>query len=298
MKISLQYNDFREQGGTAAIASKVAERAQWAEAVGFHTFFMLDHLFQVPNMGPAEEPMLEVFSTLSYVAGKTSTIKLGQMVLGVTYRSPGLLIKEATTLDVLSGGRTYFGIGAAWFEREHLGLGLAFPPVKERFERLEETLQIAKQMWSDNNGPYNGRHYQLAETINSPQPLSAPHPPILIGGAGEKKTLKLVAQYADASNINLTEGVEGLKRKLAILQEHCDTVGRDYAEIEKTSNGGVLPLSRSGTEGTMTPEQAVDLLGQLKEAGVTQALIGLKTTFSDESRELIATELIPAAAKL
>jgi F420-dependent oxidoreductase-like protein len=298
VKISLQYNDFREQGGTAAIASKVAERAQWAEAVGFHTFFMLDHLFQTPNQGPAEEPMLEVFSTLSYVAGKTNTIRLGQMVLGVTYRQPGLLIKEATTLDVLSGGRTYFGIGAAWFEREHLGLGLTFPPVKERFERLEETLQIAKQMWSDNNGPYNGTYYQLAETINSPQPLSAPHPPILIGGAGEKKTLKLVAQYADASNINLTEGVEGLKRKLAILQEHCDTVGRNYAEIEKTSNGGVLPLSKSGAEGTMSPEQAIDLLGQLKEAGVTQALIGLKTTFSDESRELIATELIPAAAKL
>ncbi|MGH2551072.1 MAG: LLM class F420-dependent oxidoreductase [Thermomicrobiales bacterium] len=296
--MSLQYNDFREQGGTTEIASKVAERAQWAEAVGFHTFFMLDHLFQVPNVGPADEPMLEVFSTLSYVAGKTSTIKLGQMVLGVTYRQPGLLIKEATTLDVLSGGRTYFGIGAAWFEREHLGLGLAFPPVKERFERLEETLQIAKQMWSDNNGPYNGTHYQLAETITSPQPLSAPHPPILIGGAGEKKTLKLVAQYADASNINLTEGVDGLKRKLAILREHCDTVGRDYAEIEKTSNGGVLPLSKSGVEGTMSPEQAIDLLGQLKEAGVTQALIGLKTTFSDESRELIATELIPAAAKL
>lgn len=298
MKIGLQYNDFREPGGTPEIAARVAERAQWAEAVGFHTFFMLDHLFQVPNQGPAEEPMLEVFSTLAYVAGKTNTIKLGQMVLGVTYRQPGLLIKEATTLDVLSGGRTYFGIGAAWYEREHLGLGLAFPPLKERFEMLEETLQIAKQMWSENNGPYSGKHYQLAETINSPQPLSSPHPSILIGGSGEKKTLKLVAQYADASNINLTEGVEGLKRKLAILQEHCATVGRDYAEIEKTSNGGFLPLSKSGAEGTMSPEQAIDLLGQLEEAGVAQALIGLKTTFPEESRELIATELIPAAAKL
>lgn len=298
MKIGLQYNDFREPGGTPEIAARIAERAQWAEAAGFHTFFMLDHLFQVPNVGPAEEPMLEVFSTLAYVAGKTSTIKLGQMVLGVTYRQPGLLIKEATTLDVLSGGRTYFGIGAAWYEREHYGLGLAFPPVKERFEMLEETLQIAKQMWSENNGPYAGKYYRLAETINSPQPLSAPHPPILIGGSGEKKTLKLVAQYADASNINLTEGVEGLKRKLAILQEHCANVGRDYAEIEKTSNGGFLPLSKSGAEGTMSPEQAIDLLGQLKEAGVEQALIGLKVTFPEESRELIAAELIPAAAKL
>ncbi len=298
MKLGLQYNDFREEGGTPAIAGKIAERAQWAEQVGFTTFFMLDHLFQTPNNGPAEEPMLEVFSTLAYVAGKTSTIKLGQMVLGVTYRRPGMLIKEATTLDVLSGGRTYFGIGAAWFEREHYALGIPFPPTKERFEQLEETLQIAKQMWSDNDGPYQGKHFQLTETINSPQPLSRPHPPILIGGSGEKKTLKLVAQYADASNINVTEGIEGLKHKLAVLQEHCSALGRDYAEIEKTSNGGFRPLSRSGAEGTMSPQEAIEYLGQLKEVGIEQALLGLRTIFSEESRELIATELVPAAQKL
>lgn len=298
MKLSLLYNDFRAPGGAAALSSHVADTALWAEASGFFGFFVIDHLFQVPNQGPAEEPMLEAFSTISFAAGKTSTIRLGHMVLGVTYRHPGLVIKEATTLDVLSGGRSYFGIGAAWFEREHLALGIPFPPVKERFERLEETLQIAKQMWSEDNGPYTGKHYQLAETISSPQPLSAPHPPILIGGSGEKKTLNLVAQYADASNINLTEGVDGLKRKLGILQEHCETVGRDYAEIEKTSNGGFLPLSRSGAEGTMTPEEAIDQLGRLAEIGVSQALIGLRTTTTEESRELIATELIPAATKL
>jgi len=153
-------------------------------------------------------------------------------------------------------------------------------------------------MWSDNDGPYEGKHFQLAETISSPQPLSRPHPPILIGGSGEKKTLKLVAQYADASNINVTEGIEGLKHKLDVLQEHCANLGRDYAEIEKTSNGGFRPLSRSGAKGTMSPQEAIEYLGQLKEVGIEQALLGLRTIFSEESRELIATELVPAAQKL
>jgi F420-dependent oxidoreductase-like protein len=298
LKISLQYNDYRDPAGTPAIAARLAERAQWVEAVGFHALFVIDHFFQTPLQGPADGPMLDVYSTLTYLAAKTTRIKLGPMVLGATYRQPGPMIKQATTLDVLSGGRTYLGIGAGWFERENVALGLPFPPVTERFERLEETLQIAGQMWSDNDGPYTGKHYRLAETICSPQPLSSPHPPIMIGGSGEKRTLRLVAKYADAANISASEGADVVKRKLAILREHCEDVGRDSAAIEKTSIGGFLPLSRSGAEGTMSPGQAIDLLGQLKEAGIEQALIGLKTIVSEESRELIAGELMPAAARL
>jgi F420-dependent oxidoreductase-like protein len=298
LKISLQYNDYRDPAGTPAIATRLVERAQWAEAVSFHALFVIDHFFQTPLQGPADGPMLDVFSTLTYVAAKTTRIKLGPMVLGATYRQPGPMIKQATTLDVLSGGRSYLGIGAGWFERENAAFGLPFPPVAERFERLEETLQIARQMWSDDNGPYTGKHYHLAETICSPQPLSSPHPPIMIGGSGEKRTLRLVAKYADAANISASEGVEVVKRKLDVLREHCADVGRDYAAIEKTSIGGVLPLSRSSAEGTMSTEQAIDLLGRLKEAGIEQALIGLKSIISEESRELVAGELLPAAAKL
>jgi len=298
LKLSLLYNDFRDSAGTPAIGPRLAERAKWAEDAGFHAFFMIDHFFQTPLQGPPDGPMLDVYSALSFVAARTERIMLGPMVLGVMNRQPGPLIKQATTLDVLSGGRSYLGIGAGWFERELTAFGLPFPPVAERFERLEETLQIAKQMWSQSSGPYNGKHYRLAETLNAPQPLRAPHPPILIGGSGEKRTLRLVARYADASNMNLDEGIDSLKRKLAILQDHCLHAGRDYAGVEKTSNGGFLPLSKSGAKGTMSPEQAIDLLGQLKEAGIEQALIGLKVVIPEDSRELIATELIPSVAKL
>src|SRR5882672_9884314 len=201
MKIGLQIPIFTWPGGPPALAQKLREIAQTADGAGFASIWVMDHLFQIPMVGAAEQEMLEGYATLSYLAGVTRRAKLGTMVTGVTYRHPGVLLKTVTTLDVLSGGRAYLGIGAAWFEREHVGLGVPFPPLAERFERLEETLRIAKQMWSGNDGPYKGKHYQLAETLNSPQVLSKPHPPILIGGAGEKKTLRLVAQYGDACNI-------------------------------------------------------------------------------------------------
>src|ERR1043166_8678914 len=239
MKIGLQVNNFTWEGGDAKIGEIFGAIGRRAEDAGFDSLWVMDHFFQIQGIGPAEWPMLEGYSALSFIAGQTSRMKLGTLVTGVTYRYPGILMKTVTTLDVLSGGRAYLGIGAAWNEREARGLGVPFPPVKERFERLEETLQIAKQMWSGNHGPYNGKHYQLAETICSPLPLSKPHPPILIGGMGEKKTLRLVAQYADACNFFAGPDLEALQRKLSVLRQHCETVGRNYAEIEKTTLGSV-----------------------------------------------------------
>ncbi len=190
-------------------------------------------------LGPATDPMLESYITLGYLAAVTKRAKLGTMVTGVIYRHPGILVKMVSNLDVLSGGRAYFGVGAGWYERECLGLGLPFPPLKERFERLEETLQIAKQMWGGEVKPYQGKHYQMGEPINNPQPLTRPHPPILIGGSGEKKTLRLVAQYGDACNLFAFAGAGEIARKLEVLKQHCDDVGRSYNEIERTALGMV-----------------------------------------------------------
>ena len=241
MKIGLQIPNFTYPDGPKELGSKLAEIARTAEDAGFSSIWVMDHFFQIGSrdrsmgLGPAEDEMLEGYSTLSYLAGITKKVTLGTLVTGVIYRHPGILVKTVTTLDVLSGGRAYLGIGAAWNEREARGLGVPFPPIKERFEQLEETLQIAKQMWSDNNGAYTGKHFQLAETLCSPQPLSKPHPPILIGGSGEKKTLQLVAKYADACNLFARMGVEAVRGKLDILKKHCENVGRDYSEIEKTT---------------------------------------------------------------
>lgn len=298
MKLAVQLNTFLNDQGTAGIADQIADRAIWAEQAGFKTFFMMDHFYQLGNLGPFEDPMLDVFGVLSYVAGKTSTINLGQMVLGVTYRNPVVTIKQQSTLDVLSGGRSYFGIGAAWFEREHLAMGIPFPSLKERFERLEEQLQIAKQLWSDETGPFNGQHYQLAETVHAPQPLSRPHPKILIGGSGEKKTLRMVAQYGDACNIATSGGIDNLRHKLNVLQDHCSNLGRDYAEIEKTSNGGFGPISRSGAEGSMHPDEAFKFLEELAASGVDTALMGILSVDSPESRTIVEEELMPFAESL
>jgi len=198
MKIGLQIPSFTWPGGPEKIGQQLAEIARSAEQAGFYSLWVMDHFFQIGGVGPIENEMLESYSTLAYLAGLTNTVKLGTMVTGVVYRHPGVLIKTVTTLDVLSGGRAYLGIGAAWNEQEALSLGIPFPPIKERFEQLEETLQIAQQMLSGSQEPYEGKYYHLKRTLNSPQVLSKPHPPILIGGMGEKKTLRLVAKYADA----------------------------------------------------------------------------------------------------
>ncbi len=240
MKFSITVPRFVYSGGDAAIGQEFAALARDADQAGIDTLWVMDHFFQIPMVGEITEPMLEGYSTLAFAAGNTERIQLGTMVTGATYRNPGILVKTVTTLDVLSGGRAWLGIGAGWFEREHEGLGVTFPPTSERFERLEETLQIANQMWSDNDGPFTGKHYQMAETLCQPQPVGHARPPILIGGGGEQKTLKLVARYADACNLFAAPGEEGLntlRHKLDVLRQHCEREGRDFNSIEKTVLG-------------------------------------------------------------
>jgi F420-dependent oxidoreductase-like protein len=233
MRLAVHYWNFSTPGGPARIASTLRDTARAADAGGVTAMTLMDHYFQMEAMAPAEEPMLEGYTGLGYLAGVTERLRLGLLVTGVTYRHPGLLAKIVTTLDVLSEGRAFLGIGAAWYEREHLALGVPYPPLKERFERLEETLRICRQMWSDDDGPFDGEHYHLAETLCRPAPLQAPHPPILIGGGGEKKTLRLVARYGDACNL-FDVGPDELERKVDVLRGHCADVGRDPAEIDIT----------------------------------------------------------------
>jgi F420-dependent oxidoreductase-like protein len=233
MDLSLHYWNFSTPAVPQRIAGTLGAAARIAEQAGFAEFTVMDHYFQMDALRSADEPMLEAYTTLGYVAALTERMRLGVLVTGVMYRYPGLLAKIVTTLDVLSAGRAQLGIGASWYEREQVGLGVPLVPVKKRFERLEETVQICLQMWSDNNGPYQGAHYQLAETLCVPAPLSLPHPPILIGGGGERKTLLLVARYADACNL-FESSPDEVSRKLDVLRSHCDAEGRDYDAIRKT----------------------------------------------------------------
>lgn len=230
MELGLHFIDFLP--GAQRLGPTLADTVKVAEQGGMTMFTLADHFFQMEGVGRAEDPFLECYTSLGFLAGQTQKITLTSLVTGVTYRYPGVLAKIVTTLDVLSQGRSMFGIGAAWYEREHVGLGIPYPSVSERFEMLEETIQICRQMWSDNDGPYEGKHYRLAETICEPQPIR--RPPILIGGSGEKKTLRLVAQYADVWN-STAQTVDELKHKIEVLNRQCDAVGRDPAEIRKTA---------------------------------------------------------------
>jgi F420-dependent oxidoreductase-like protein len=233
MRLGVHYARFSHPGGAERILGRLTETARVADQGGVSVLTVMDHWFQMEQLGGPGEPMLEGYTTLGYLAAVTQRVRLSLLVTGTTYRHPGLLAKTVSTLDVLSGGRAVLGIGAAWYEREHLGLGVPFPPLAERFQRLEETLRICRQMWSDENGAFDGRHYHLAETVCVPRPVQQPRVPVLIGGSGERKTLRLVAQYADACNLfGESPGVVG--HKLDVLRRHCDDVGRDYDEIEKT----------------------------------------------------------------
>lgn len=238
MEVGVHFIDFLP-GDPARLGPTLADAAKAAEQGGATLFTLADHFFQMEAMGRAEDPFLEGYTSLGFLAAQTATIDLSLLVTGVTYRYPGLLAKAVTTLDVLSQGRSMLGLGAAWYDREHAALGFPYPPVSRRFEMLEETLQICRQMWSDNDGPYEGKHYQLAETICAPQPIR--RPPVLIGGDGEKKTLRLVAQYADIWNSTVTE-VDAIKHKIEVLNRHCDAVGRDPGEIRKTIGYFVDPF--------------------------------------------------------
>jgi F420-dependent oxidoreductase-like protein len=241
MQLGIHFVNFTLPGGPERIGPTLSDTAVAADEGGCTTFSLMDHWFQMEWRAPATDPMLEAYAGLAFLAGRTRRITLSALVTGVTYRHPGLLAKIVTTLDVVSEGRAQLGIGAAWYEREHLGLGVAFPPVSERFERLEETIQICLQMWSDDDGPFEGRHYQLAETICRPEPVQRPHPPILVGGSGERKTLRLVARYADACNLFAPEPAV-VAHKLDVLARHCESEGRDPDRVKKTILGFTDPL--------------------------------------------------------
>lgn len=297
MKLGLQIPNFSFPEGPAAIAPTLGQIAAVADQAGLTSLWVMDHFYQIDFIGPAHMDMLEGYTTLGFLAARTHRIKLGTLVTGVTYRHPGVLVKTVTTLDVLSGGRAYLGIGAAWYEREHRGLGVPFPPLAERFERLEETLQIALHMWSGQTGPYQGRHYQLAEGLNVPQPLSRPHPPIMIGGMGEKKTLRLVARYAQACNLFLHAGREALAAKLEVLRRHCEAEGRPYEDIEKTVLG-TLNLRRDGRQGSKSVQQALDELAWLAELGIDHAIFNIPEIWTMEGLDLLCTEVWPVASRL
>jgi F420-dependent oxidoreductase-like protein len=268
MELGLHVSDFTWPGGVPALTPTLVRMARDAEDAGFTRLSVMDHFWQIGHIGPPEHEMLEAYTALGFLAAHTNSITLNALVTGVTYREPGLLAKAMTTLDVLSGGRAMLGIGAAWNADESAGLGFAFPSTAERFERLEEALQIILQMWSDNDGPFEGKHYRLGRTLNSPQPLSSPRPRIMIGGSGERKTLRLVAQYADACNLF---GGPELAHKLDVLREHCANLGRDYETIEKTS---ITPfeLGKNG-EGA---DKMLDQLREMHDLGITVATGSLR----------------------
>jgi F420-dependent oxidoreductase-like protein len=299
MKIGLQIPNFTWPSGPSEIHSRLAEIAHGADEAGFYSLWVMDHFFQIGGperrggLGPAEDEMLEAYTTLGYLAGVTQRVKLGALVTGVIYRHPGLLVKTVTTLDVVSGGRAYFGVGAAWFEREARGLGVPFPPVKERFGRLEETLQITRQMWSDDHGPYQGKYFQLAETLCRPQPLSRPRPPIMIGGMGEKQTLRLVAQYADACNLFARMGIDTVREKLDVLKRHCERLGRDYRDIEKTALSTVHLAA-----GKQTAMDVVDECRTLAAAGIEHCIINMPNVHELTPLEIFGKEIIPATQGL
>jgi F420-dependent oxidoreductase-like protein len=285
MELGLHVSDFTWPGGAPALAPTLVRMARDAESAGFRRLSVMDHFWQIAHIGPPEHEMLEAYTTLGFLAAHTTAITLTTLVTGVVYRQPGLLAKAVTTLDVLSGGRAMLGIGAAWNADESAGLGIPFPPTAERFERLEETLQIVLQMWSDNDGPYQGQHYQLGRTLNSPQPLSSPRPPIMIGGSGEKKTLRLVAQYADACNLF---GGPDLAHKLDVLRGHCDRLGRDYDTVEKTAT---IPfeLGPSGAGADKTLSQ----LRELHDLGITVAVGSLRGPDGPERVAAYGEHIIP-----
>jgi len=293
MELDLHVSRFDWAGGPSGIGPGVSDLARRAEAVGVRTMSFMDHYFQMDWMAPAEDPMLEGYTALGFLAGVTDRLRLRLLVTGVTYRHPGLLAKIVTTLDVLSGGRAELGIGAAWYDREHRGLGVPFPPVAERFERLEEAIQICLQMWSDDDGPYKGRHYDLEATLCSPRPVSSPRPRILIGGSGERKTLRLVAQYADACN--LFGGPDEVSKKVDVLRRHCEAVGRDPNEIEVTAMYRDIPAGA-------TVEQVVQGAEEFAKVGVSTLVTGamghdpggwLESTFGPAIDELRALKASP-----
>lgn len=288
MRTGLHLWNYTTPGDTAALLGLVGATARAAEDGGFDQFTVMDHWFQMEHAGDPAEPMLEAFTTLGFVAAQTSRMRLAPLVVGVTYRHPGLLAKTVTTLDVLSGGRAALGIGAAWYEREHHALGVPYPPLAERFERLEEAIRIALQMWSADDGAFEGNHYALAETLNRPSAVSSPHPPILIGGNGKKKTLRIAAQYAQIVNLTASEP-DAVAELLDVLRGHCDALGTDYDAIEKQVMAS--RLDPDDADFYPTVQRYADL-------GVDLVVLGVRPNRQLEWTERLAAEVVPRLREL
>ncbi|MGE0600356.1 MAG: LLM class F420-dependent oxidoreductase [Dehalococcoidia bacterium] len=292
MKLGLQISNFTWKGRGPKLGENLAAISRTAEDVGYSSIWVMDHIYQIPPIGSAHMEMLEAYTALGFIAANTKTASVGTLVTGVTHRNPVFLCKQVSTLDVLSGGRARLGIGAAWFDREHKAMGIPFPPLKERFERLEETLQICLQMWGKEDGKFEGKHYVLKETLNSPQSLQKPHPPILIGGRGEKKTIKLAAKYSDAYNIH-TDSPEVARHKFEVLREHCEAVGRDYDAVERT----VLMPMDVGDDGSRASE-LVQQIGLMAEAGAQAAYGYLPGLDRITPLEVVGRDVLPQVRDL
>lgn len=295
MRLGLQLPSFTYPGGTPEIRARLTDISQAAESAGLDSLWVMDHLFQLPEdtgLGGPEEPMLEAYATLGFLAGATSRLRLGALVGCALFRQPALLVKAATTVDVLSGGRLTFGIGAGWYEREARGLGLPFPDRRERFARLEEVLKVTHQLWADDRSAFAGRFDQLAEPIIRPQPLGRPHPPIMIGGNGERRTLRLVAQYGDACNFLILEPAE-VRRKLEVLRSHCHDIGRDFDEIEITALDEI-----DLRDGRMTSADVVARIRAQGAAGVQHLIVNMPEVWDLRHIERIGREVVPALAEL
>ncbi len=294
MHIGLQIPSFKVPGGAADIRPKLKEVVTTAEGSGFHSLWVMDHYYQIKGLfGEAyTDPMLEAYTMLGYFAGLTEKARLGVLVTGVIYRNPAVLMKMVNTLDVLSGGRAYFGIGAAWYEDEAKGNGIPYPPTSERFEQLEDILKLAKALWASDETSFVGKHFSAPAITNNPRPLSSPHPRILIGGTGPNKTLRMVAQYADACNIGDWVGTENVQKALDTLKGHCDVLGRDYNTIEKTCLGTVHLSANDTVSGV------IDRIQKLSEMGFTHAIFNMPDVYKITPLKTFAKEIIPAVAGL
>jgi F420-dependent oxidoreductase-like protein len=298
VKIGLQIENWTWPGGPAGIGPTLARVVRTADDAGFESIWVMDHFFQIAGVGPVTDPMLEGQTALGFIAAHTARARLGLMVGGVHYRLPAMWVKSTTTLDVLTGGRAWLGIGAAWNQEESRGLGFPFPPLGERFEMLEETLRIAHAMWQGERGSgeaFRGRHYTATRLLNSPQSLSRPRVPILVGGGGERKTLRLVAQYADACNV--FGGPVAIHRKYEILRRHCEEIGRDPAEIERTTLQDARPAT-GGDRPAESAQRLVDRVGELADSGAEHVIFSIREPWRLEGLELIGRDVIPAVRSL
>ena len=294
MHIGLQIPSFKYPGGTAAIRPKLKEIVTTAEDAGFYSFWVMDHYYQIKGLfGEAyTDPMLESYTVLGYLAGLTERAYLGALVTGVIYRHPSVLMKMVNTLDIVSGGRAYLGIGAGWYEDEARGYGIPYPSTSERFELLEDNLRLAKALWAGDETSFEGTHLSAPAITNNPRPLSQPHPRIMIGGTGPKKTLRMVAQYADACNIGDWVGRQNMQKSLDTLKVHCETLGRDYDSVEKTTLGTVH------LSGNDTVDGVIRRIQDLSAMGFTHAIFNMPDVYKIEPLETFASEIIPAVAEL